>query len=228
MDKKRIIQALQELKNETYFQQSAENFQYVFILIYTINVEYKDDMFLHLLLKDVMEHIMSVVSADNGMPNDVVVPHMFQDYDLTKPSDCIVIFSSCYSEMINNLNLQLSKYTIDFLDKMLNEVSSTTSTETKIEEESNVEVKYAPVEQPLVVKEEPISTIEESKPKATEERLNPNYVIQNYLKNANSCEKCGNSSWMGHQIPLKISLKDDTMEALCPNCFAIFGVDNEK
>ena len=57
---------------------------------------------------------------------------------------------------------------------------------------------------------------------------NPNYIIQSSLKNANSCEKCGNSSWMGHQIPLKISLKDDTMEALCPNCFAIFGVDNEK
>ena len=36
MDKKRIIQALQELKNETYFQQSAENFQYVFILIYLV------------------------------------------------------------------------------------------------------------------------------------------------------------------------------------------------
>ena len=231
MDKKRIIQALQELKNETYFQQSAENFQYVFILIYTINVEYKNDMFLHLLLKDVMEHIMSVVSADNGMPNDVVVPHMFQDYDLTKPSDCIVVFSSCYSEMINNLNLQLSKYTIDFLDKMLNEVNSTTFTGTNAEEESNVEIKYAPVEKPLVVTEEHISTIEEplveTKPKATE-RLNPNYIIQSYLKNANSCEKCGNSSWMGYQIPLKISFKDDTMEALCPNCFAIFGVDNEK
>ena len=133
--------------------------------------------------------------------------------------------------MINNLNLQLSKYTIDFLDKMLNEVNSTTSTETKIEEESNVEIKYAPVEQQLSVKEEPISTIEkpsvENKPEATE-RLNPNYIIQNYLKNAKSCEKCGNSSWMGYQIPLKISFKGDIMEALCPNCFAIFGVDNEK
>ena len=101
MDKKRIIQALQELKNETYFQQSAENFQYVFILIYTINVEYKEEAF------NVGGETICLTSCDFVLKTEIKEPVVF---DMELAFILAMGFRSVKSIKIVSDNLSLKQY----------------------------------------------------------------------------------------------------------------------